>query len=332
MRIEFNYTAKVLRRIKCISLPIFGNLEKNIIYTFSGKSSISLLLRYYRMKGNLRDRADQILVPQWLGGPVYMIMHRFCFPTTTFNSKTRGLLVYHQWGFPQNMDYIKDFCDSKKLFCIEDCAHSFESYYRGQRLGTIGDAALFSLSKFFPCVVGGAIYTAKDDMKKYIGQLLEENEDKLAKRTFNHCLKVDKFPTKQNILELERNYAIYDKLLKCPDYSLMATRHEIFNGALEKRKENCNLFKKAFGDQEYLSNLLHEVAIPWVVPLFFRESILKRIVAKLKQNNIKSDIYHFDINRNFLKPDFKECVPLPCHQGMKQKDIFKIINIIKKII
>ncbi len=35
-------------------------------------------------------------------------------------------------------------------------------------VGTYGDASIFSFSKFFSSVVGGAIYTENDDMKKQI--------------------------------------------------------------------------------------------------------------------------------------------------------------------
>jgi hypothetical protein len=53
-------------------------------------------------------------------------------------------------------------------------------------------------------------------------------------------------------------------------------------------------------------------------------------VDKLTKNKIESGIYNFDVNRNLLNPDFKECVILPCHQGISSDDINKIINLIKK--
>jgi len=328
MNIEFNYTAKKLGTAKSVDCPVFGDLEKDIIYTFSGKSSLALLLRYYRHTNRLRNRSDQVLVPQWLGDPVYMVMHEYCFPTTFLNEKVKGIMVYHQWGFPQDMDYIKDFCEDKKLFCIEDCAHSLESYYKGQRVGTFSETSFFSLAKFFPSVVGGAIYAKNKAVKSFVENKFAEDETELAKEVFLRHFQYDNSQTSKNTIELRRDYAIYGKLIRCPDYSLKISRREVAKGAIEKRKANYGLYKMAFSNQKYLSRLMEEDVAPWAVPLFFNQRINKKVVSLLRQNGVKSDVYHFDLNRNMLKPDFKECVPLPCHQGMTEDDIYRIIDIV----
>jgi dTDP-4-amino-4,6-dideoxygalactose transaminase len=330
MRIRFNYTATSIRKIKDSKKPIFNDIEKDVIYTFSGKSSLALLLRYYRQSGKLKNKSEQVLVSPWMGYWIYMTMDKFCFPTTVFNENVRGILLYHQWGFPQKTDEILSFCKEKKLFCIEDCAHAFQSFYQGKRLGTFGDASLFSLAKFFPSVVGGAIWTKSDKMKTFIKKTLSEHESDLARKAFAHRIKLDSYPTKKNYIELERYYVIYDKLLKCPDYSLAAVRQQLINGALEIRRKNFNLFKEAFAGYDHMETLFKENVLPWAIPLFFRKKVCEKIATALARENIESGVYHFDINRNMLKPNFIECVAVPCHQGMATEDVMKAIEIIRK--
>ena len=40
------------------------------------------------------------------------------------NSNTKGVIVVHLGGWPCDMRAIKDFCSSKGLFLIEDCAQA----------------------------------------------------------------------------------------------------------------------------------------------------------------------------------------------------------------
>ncbi|HKX80264.1 MAG TPA: DegT/DnrJ/EryC1/StrS family aminotransferase [Novosphingobium sp.] len=58
--------------------------------------------------------------------------------------RTRAILPVHFAGRPCNMDRIMAIANKHNLMVIEDCAHSIESEYRGQRTGTFGDFGCFS--------------------------------------------------------------------------------------------------------------------------------------------------------------------------------------------
>jgi hypothetical protein len=270
-KFTFNYTLPI-RNIadNQINYPIFNDLEKNIRYTFSGKSAISLVLKYFRNNGQLGNKAEQLLVPHWMGTWIYMTIHKFCFPTTTFNHKVKGIFVYHQWGFPQKMDEILKFCKDFNLFCVEDCAHAFDGYYKNKRLGTFGDTSIFSLSKYFPSVVGGAIYSKNDKILKFVNKSYVVDNSALAKVVFDQRVKFDANPyEKKNIIDLERNYSVYDRLFACPEYSLTVVKKQIKEGAMNKRAENFDLFREAFRSYDYLEDLFSEKIYPWIIPLFF---------------------------------------------------------------
>lgn len=332
MKVKFNDTKIGNNKLYRRKYPIFGKLEENITYTFSGKSAISILLRYFRKTGILENKTDQILVPRWLGTWIYITIHKFCFPSLVYGPGVKGIFVYHQWGFPQNMDDIMEFCREKNLFCIEDCAHAFESSYKGKRVGTYGDASLFSLAKFFSCVAGGAIYTESPQIKVFIESVLKEHNSALGRKVFHHRAVFDSNPSFKNLIELERNYAIYDKILRCDTYALGAVRQQLKEGALQKRQRNYRIFLEEFNRYGFAETLSADGIMPWIFPLFLKEKHRKKVAMSLTEKGIESGLYHFDINRNMLKPDFKECVAIPCHQGLSENNILRIIEIVKKAV
>jgi dTDP-4-amino-4,6-dideoxygalactose transaminase len=78
--------------------------------------------------------------------------------------KTKALIPVHLYGHAVDMDKALEIAQSHKLFLIEDCAQAQGARYKGRRVGTMGDAGVFS---FFPSKNlggfgdGGAV-TAKD--------------------------------------------------------------------------------------------------------------------------------------------------------------------------
>lgn len=307
---------------------VFGSLEPRVAYTFSGKSAIALVLNHYRAQRVLPDKVSQVLVPPWLGTWVYMTMHNFCFPTTTMNKSVKGIMVYHQWGFPQKMEKIMAFAKKHRLFVLEDCAHAFQSSYRGQRVGTFGDESVWSFSKFFPSVVGGAIYSRKPGLLNFVRKSYKQSDDTLAKKVFAHLVRTNKNPTAAAWREIRRNYAVYPELSACPPYAVKAVAKELAAGALEIRKEHFARLQSAFWGRAEARLLRDSEVSPWAVPLFFGSNNHK-VAAALQGHGIESGVYHFDVNRNMLRPKFVECVPVPCHQGLSGAVIERMIGIIK---
>ena len=61
--------------------------------------------------------------------------------------KTKAILVQHTFGYPAKIKKIIRFARKNNIFVIEDCAHTIGSSYRGKKLGTFGDASIFSLGR-----------------------------------------------------------------------------------------------------------------------------------------------------------------------------------------
>jgi dTDP-4-amino-4,6-dideoxygalactose transaminase len=61
--------------------------------------------------------------------------------------KTKVLLPVHLYGQPVDLDGILDLAKPHNLRVVEDCAQAQGARHRGRRVGTVGDAGVFS---FFP--------------------------------------------------------------------------------------------------------------------------------------------------------------------------------------
>lgn len=85
-------------------------------------------------------------------------------------SRTRGIIPVHLYGQPADMDAVMSVADKHDLWVIEDCAQAHLATYKGQRVGTFGDAATYS---FYPGknlgAMGdaGCLVTNRDDVADF---------------------------------------------------------------------------------------------------------------------------------------------------------------------
>jgi len=81
-------------------------------------------------------------------------------------SKTKAVLIVHFAGFACDMERIVGICKRRNLLLIEDCAHTPGADYRGQPLGTFGDAAAFSFygNKNVAVGEGGMVVTKNREL------------------------------------------------------------------------------------------------------------------------------------------------------------------------
>ncbi|NVJ60886.1 MAG: dTDP-4-amino-4,6-dideoxygalactose transaminase [Gammaproteobacteria bacterium] len=58
--------------------------------------------------------------------------------------KTKAIVVVHYAGISCDMDKILDIAQKHGLYIVEDAAQAIDSFYKGRRLGSIGDLGTFS--------------------------------------------------------------------------------------------------------------------------------------------------------------------------------------------
>lgn len=106
---------------------------------------------------------------------------------TKISPRTRAIIPVHLFGHAADMDPILDLGRKYKLKIIEDCAQALSAEYKGQRLGSLGDAGCFS---FFPaknlgaCGDGGMVVTNDPRVLDSIKMLRQHG----AKASYYHVL------------------------------------------------------------------------------------------------------------------------------------------------
>lgn len=81
--------------------------------------------------------------------------------------RTKAILVVHYLGHPADMDPIMRIAQQHGVAVIEDVSHCQGGYYRGRRLGTIGNAGAMSLMAGKAFAIGEAGILTTDDRQIY---------------------------------------------------------------------------------------------------------------------------------------------------------------------
>lgn len=87
--------------------------------------------------------------------------------------RTRAMVVQHTYGFPADMDALLSLARRHGLVLIEDCCHALGCTWRGQWLGSFGDAAFFSSqwNKHYTTGLGGMAVIRRADLADRVARL-----------------------------------------------------------------------------------------------------------------------------------------------------------------
>ena len=105
---------------------------------------------------------------------------------SSISSKTKAIIVVHQFGHAAPMDEILSIAQKHDLFVIEDNAESIGGKYKGRILGTIGDVSCYSFfaNKIITTGEGGAVLTKDDKVADYCRTLRDHGMSR--KERYHH--------------------------------------------------------------------------------------------------------------------------------------------------
>jgi perosamine synthetase len=80
--------------------------------------------------------------------------------------KTKAMIPVHLYGYPADMDELRELAAKKGVHVVEDAAESLGATYKGKQTGTLSDAGCFSMyaTKVVTSGEGGAVSTDSDEL------------------------------------------------------------------------------------------------------------------------------------------------------------------------
>lgn len=157
----------------------FFDNEGKVVAFDSARASFYQILEAMDIKNG-----DEVIVPAftctvivnpilWVGAkPIYVDIDPVTLNPTIdqikskITSKTKLILAQHTFGNPVEIDKLMEIAKEKNIFVVEDCAHSLGGFYKGKKLGTWGDSAVFTfgITKVISGSRGGIALVKNDDI------------------------------------------------------------------------------------------------------------------------------------------------------------------------
>jgi dTDP-4-amino-4,6-dideoxygalactose transaminase len=162
-------------------------------------------------------------------------------------------LIIHYFGFCQNnFEVLINLCKKNGKFIIEDCAHAFNSFYKGKRLGSLGDFSFYSIHKFLATEEGGIltvnnnkfVISIKDSISEKTLQILYKSDiEKISKiRVVNYNYLKSKIDSVKGV------HPFYSKLpegitpINFPIIVEKKDRNEVYFELMKRRIETVSLY------------------------------------------------------------------------------------------
>ncbi|MCK5216661.1 MAG: DegT/DnrJ/EryC1/StrS family aminotransferase [Methanosarcinales archaeon] len=172
---------------------IFENEVKNLLQTdnyltvSSGRRAL-----YIGLKGLEISKGDEVILPAFTTDIVPMIVREagaIPIPVDVnvddynidvdsvierITNKTKAILTVHTFGYPSDVKALREICEDRDLFFIEDAAPAFGAKYEREPVGTFGDVGIisFGVGKSISMGTGGGLIVSDEkvfgEIKKWI--------------------------------------------------------------------------------------------------------------------------------------------------------------------
>lgn len=266
----------------------------------SGREAISYALLHSGL-----GRQDRIALPEWSSHCVVNAAAKYCTPiplkeVVRHKIKVEAVLIYEQWGWPIRKEVLRQLEKhfKKSVFILDRVDSSHFKKIKLPKLNFKKFFQIISLSKLLGLPLGG---------------FLIHNNRYLSLKSFYQ-------PKNYKLKRIEAWLKKNDLL-----------------GAIETerktRQDNLQcLLEAGFSCRwpDWMKKAIEAGIGPTIAPLFkgVDPKKLEKIKRHLfKNNNIETEIYHFDWAGNPLRPQYERCLAFPVHSSVK--NIKKYLQSIK---
>ena len=255
------------------------------------------------------------------------------------SKKTKGILVNHYGGIPNNINEIIRVCKNKKLKIIEDAATVFGAKINNKMVGsstkTVSVFSFYS-NKIITTGEGGVITTSNKKIANKLRALISCGISKNPwQRSSSSGLSwkydVKNIGFKFNFTDLQAAIGL-EQLKKLP---------KIIKYRKILRKEYCKLLQslEKTGKIKLFRNVKNVSFSEYIFPIFIHNNKRDNLIKFLKQKKIDTTVHYIPANKlSFYKKKFsrfnldktnlafKGLLSLPFHNKLKKRDLKFIAN------
>ena len=311
----------------------------NAIATSSGTSALHLALIALGISKN-----DEVIIPSYTCVAVaFPVLYQQAKPIladvsddynisvedikSKITDKTKAIIVPHMFGYPADLDEIKEICEETDIYLIEDCAQSIGATYNDKKVGTFGDISIFSFNatKMMTTIQGGMVCTNNLDWIQIFKDL--RYHDQL--RSFED---VD--------LRLKYSYRMSDV-----GAAMGIVQLKKLNNFINRRREIASIYREKLNDDK----IIHPCESSEKRHVYFRYVIKtpypsRAIIEKMREHNVICEVMHMpplsrrallkEFNRDAEFPKTEEIinftVSLPIYPSLKDEEAIYIADIFNK--
>ncbi|NDF03018.1 MAG: hypothetical protein EB067_06260 [Actinobacteria bacterium] len=308
-----------------------STFQSRLTYLNSGKSAISLLIEYFKFRGRIKDKNGSVFIPKWVGSPVYQEIAGSAIPSTSPEIAHDIYMMYHQYGFSQDIKKYISSMRSEQSIIIEDCAHRIEGPVLNETQREY-HYSIFSFNKFHFCMLLGGIDTNDLDFSLWLNSFSKNFESSILLNLFKvadeflvHSKNFNKSDPFSRIRKM--TFSVYSSYPKALDTSV-AIHEKNIERELVRRKNIYSYFAEKFGPAEILPKCWVTTYCPYAIPIKGPLKFLQEIQNILQTFEIRAPINHFDFNLNNLDPAYEKSLILPCHSQLTDVQVEFIRDLI----
>jgi len=161
--------------------------------------------------------------------------------------RTKAILPVHLYGRPCAMDELVAIAREHGLYVIEDAAHATEAWYRGRKIGTIGDITVYSF------------YATKNLVTGEGGMLVTDNKTVADEVSIKHLHGLSRDAWKRYS---EAGFQPYDVVAAGYKYNMMDIQAALGIHQLARLEENLKIRKRHWRAYDAAFAGLEGITIP----------------------------------------------------------------------
>lgn len=247
--------------------------------------------------------------------------------------QTKAIMPVHYSGGVGNLEQIYAFAEKHGLRVIEDAAHAFGTFYKGKRIGGLGDISCFSFDgiKNITSGEGGCIVT--------------DDEDVLQAVRDARMLGVEKDTDKRYSGQRSWEFEVKNQGWRYHMSNIMAAigleQLRNFDISANKRKKLAKLYDKLLSEQSDIVRLVrdYEQVVPHIYVVIIPGMTDRKLLQKkLLEKNIQTGIHYQPNHWLSLYTDpkaeplpitesiFPKLLTLPLHSDLSEGDIRRVVS------